>query len=104
MASLRPFTAGFLLLDEPVTVRMDAWLPFDSFRRGGFGHVLRRRQRLLTIERGLSLAWVQPSGAPAQAYAGGLYAPEPRFRIPAGATLGLALQRRAEPCDVLFSC
>ncbi len=105
MSSARPFRISMALLGEPVTVRMDAWLPFDSFRRGGFGHVLRNRERLLTIERGLSLAWVQPSGAAAQAYAGGLYAPEPRFRIPAGATLGLAaLQRRTQPCDLLSSC
>jgi hypothetical protein len=72
---------------------MDAWLPFDTFRRGGFGHVARGRDPVLTVERGGSLVWFRPDGSPSTAYIGGLYAPEPRLRIPSGATLGLARLR-----------
>jgi hypothetical protein len=89
-ASQRPFRAALTLLGDPFTVRMDAWLPFDAFRRGGFGRVLRGREVVLIVERGASLVWFGPDGSPTAAYMGGVYAPEPRFRIPAGATLGLA--------------
>ena len=37
-------------------VRMDSWLPDDTFRRGGFGHVLRGREHVLIVERGISLS------------------------------------------------
>ena len=79
-----------VLLGDRFDVRMNAWLPFDTFRRGGFGHVLRGREKVLIIERGASLLWFERDGSPAVAYLGGLYAPEPRFRIAAGATLELA--------------
>jgi len=65
---------------------MDSWLPEDTFRREGFGHVLRGREHLMWIERGISLMWLSQSGVPAQVYAAGLYAPEARFRIPAPST------------------
>ena len=79
-----PFRGSFALLGDDFTVRMEAWLPFDTFRRGGFGHVLRGRQQVLTIERGASLAWFG-DGTTVNGYAGGLYAPKPRLRIPSGA-------------------
>jgi transmembrane protein TMEM260 (protein O-mannosyltransferase) len=82
-ASTRPFIDSFSIAGDRYTVRMDSWLPEDTFRREGFGHVLRGREHLMWIERGISLMWLSQSGIPAQIYAGGLYAPEARFRIPA---------------------
>ena len=84
--SMRPFRESFSLLGDRITVRMDAWVPFDTFRRGGFGHVLRGRDHLLTVERGASLMWLNRDGSSTTAYAGGLYAMKPRFRIPASGT------------------
>ena len=89
-SSDRPFTARFMVGEEPLTVRMDSWLPTDTFRRAGFGHVLRRRDQVLVVERGVSVAWVTSSGEwSAPFYAASLYAPMPRYRIPA-ATVQLA--------------
>ncbi|HEX5110273.1 MAG TPA: DUF2723 domain-containing protein [Vicinamibacterales bacterium] len=85
-SSDRPFHAQTTLLGDRLTIRMDAWLPTDTFRRGGFGHVLRGRDRVLFIERGASLVWFSANGTPVAAYAGGLYAPQPRFRIPVNNT------------------
>lgn len=82
-AADRPFTRTFTLFGDEFTIRMDSWLPFDTFRRGGFGHVLRGRERVLFVERGVSAVWFREDGSPATLYEAGLYAPEPRFRIPA---------------------
>jgi len=71
-------------------VRMDSWLPFDTFRRAGFGHVLRGREHVLTLERGVSLVWFGRDGGPSRPYyAAGVFAAEPRYRVPV-ATLQLA--------------
>jgi hypothetical protein len=80
-----PFRAPFALIGDDFTIRMESWLPDDTFRRAGFGRVLRGREPVLTIERGVSLVWFQPDGSPVPLYAAGLYAPKPRFRIPAHA-------------------
>jgi transmembrane protein TMEM260 (protein O-mannosyltransferase) len=78
----RPFRAEFRLLDEPFTVRMESWLPSDTFRRAGFGHVLRGREHVLTLERGVNLVWFDRSARPSPPlYAASLYAPGPRYRI-----------------------
>jgi hypothetical protein len=82
-SSAWPFRESVSLLGDSFTIRMDAWLPFDTFRRGGFGHVLRGRDRLLIVERGVSLLWFAADGEPRVAYESGVYAPRPRFRIPA---------------------
>lgn len=89
-ASDRPFRDGFSVLGDNFSVRMESWLPFDTFRRGGFGRVLRDRDPVLTIERGVSLVWFGLDGSPAIAYAAGLYAPRPRIRIPAAVPQQLA--------------
>jgi hypothetical protein len=81
--SQRPFRETISILGDPFSVHLDAWLPFDTFRRGGFGRVLRGREPVLTIERGVSLVWFEADGSPRVAYSAGLYAPKPRFRIPA---------------------
>ena len=84
--AMRPFQDRFTLLGDQFLVRMDSWLPTDTFRRAGFGHVLRGRERVLILERGANLVWFDRDGvsSPPQ-YAGGIYAPKPRFRIPATA-------------------
>jgi hypothetical protein len=82
-ASAHPFRESIQVLDEPFTIRMDGWLPDDTFRRGGFAHVLHKRRHALIAERGISLLWLQRDGSPASYYGAGLYTPEARFRIPA---------------------
>jgi hypothetical protein len=82
----RPFRRSFALLGDEMDVRMESWLATDTFRRAGFGHVLRGRERVLIAERGVSLIWFRADGTPADPfYAAGIYASRPRFRIPAGA-------------------
>jgi hypothetical protein len=84
-SSARPFRESVLIAGERFTIRMDSWLPEDTFRRSGFAHVLHGRQHALIAERGISLLWLQRDGSPATYYGAGLYTPEPRFRIPAPA-------------------
>jgi len=89
-ASNRPFTDRVQVLEESLTVRMDSWLPFDTFRRAGFGHVLRGREHVMIIERGVNLVWFGRDGRASQPfYWASLFAAQPRFRLPA-ATLQLA--------------
>jgi hypothetical protein len=80
-SSARPFRQTVLIAGEPFTIRMDSWLPEDTFRRGGFAHVLHGRQHALIAERGISFLWLQRDGSPAAYYGAGLYTPEARFRI-----------------------
>jgi hypothetical protein len=82
-SSARPFRTTVLIGGEPFTIRMDSWLPDDTFRRGGFAHVLHGRRHALIAERGISLVWLQRDGSPASYYGAGLYTTEARFRIPA---------------------
>jgi hypothetical protein len=89
-AADRPFSDRVQILDESLTIRMDAWLPSDTFRRAGFGHVLRGREHVMIIERGINLVWFGRGGNASQPfYWAGLYAPQPRFRLQA-ATLQFA--------------
>ncbi len=81
--SNRPSRTAFSILGDQFAVRFESWLPFETFRRAGFGHVLRGRERVLTIERGVSLVWFDSDGSPVVSYAAGLYAPKARLRIPA---------------------
>ena len=85
-----PFRDSVPVGEGTLAIRMDGWVPLETFRRGGFGHVTLDRRPLLTVERGLSLAWLGPRGAEFF-YAAGLYAPQPRFRIPRSALPRLAL-------------
>lgn len=81
-SSNRPFWMSFDILGEPFTVRMDSWLPSDTFRRPGFGHVLRGREHVQIIERGVNLVWIGRDGrASPPIYAASLFAPEPRYRL-----------------------
>jgi hypothetical protein len=81
-ATDQPVVRDVMIAGDRLRVRFDSWLPFDTFRRGGFGHVLLRGSRILFIERGVSLVWLQPDGSPDVAYAAGVFAPQPRYRIP----------------------
>jgi hypothetical protein len=85
----RPFRESFNLLGDRFTIQMESWLPIDTFRRAGFGHLLRGRERLIIIERGVNLIWLGPAGTSRPYYAASLFAPQPRFRLPA-ATLEYA--------------
>jgi Protein O-mannosyl-transferase TMEM260-like len=77
-----PFRMNFRLLDDPFTVRMESWLPSDTFRRAGFGHVLRGRQHVLTLERGVSLVWFDRNArASNPIYAASVYSPGHRYRL-----------------------
>jgi transmembrane protein TMEM260 (protein O-mannosyltransferase) len=77
-----PFRLDFRLLDEPFTVRMESWLPSDTFRRAGFGHVLRGREHVLTLERGISLVWFDRNARPSNPiYAASVYSPGHRYRL-----------------------
>jgi hypothetical protein len=93
-ASARPFSDRVDVLDERLSIRMDSWLPSDTFRRAGFGHVLRGREHVMIVERGVNLVWFNRGGTASQPfYWASLYADQPRFRLPA-ATLQLADARR----------
>jgi hypothetical protein len=87
----RPFTMSFRLLEETFTVRLDSWLPFDTFRRPGFGHVLRGREHVQILERGVNVVWIGRDGRAAPpVYAASLFAPEARYRLLGGAPPELA--------------
>ena len=90
----RPFRQQVSLAGDPFTIRMESWLPDDTFRRAGFGQVIHGRQRILIVERGASLVWLTSAGEPRVAYAGGLYAAHPRFRIPRARLEFAALLRK----------
>lgn len=91
VSAARPFRQSFRIPEGLLDIRIDGWASLETFRRGGFGHVTLNRRRLMTIERGASLIWVDEERQPAPFYAAGLYAPTPRFRIPAAGVPGLAL-------------
>jgi hypothetical protein len=84
----RPFRQRLQLPEGTVEIRMEGWVPFETFRRAGFGHVLLDRRSVLTIERGVSLATLGRQDA---FYTAGVYALHPRFRIPAAGAPELAL-------------
>jgi hypothetical protein len=91
--SRRPFRTKAVIGDAAIDIRMDGWLPSETFRRGGFGHVVRGHKHAMTLERGANLIWFGADGQPSRPYyACGLYEPQPLFRIPANAP-GLALIR-----------
>lgn len=86
----RPFRASADVNGSRLLVRFDAWLPFDSIRRSGFGHVIVGSTRsplvgwrdVLRIDRGLSLAILHRDGRAAQVFSrGGILESEERFLI-----------------------
>jgi hypothetical protein len=82
--SERPFDEVVSLDGLRVDVRIESWLPFDTIRRMGFGHVIAARRRLLVVERGISFVELDAEGAVAQAgYAANEFAPARRYVIAA---------------------
>ncbi len=78
----RPFREKFSFGALAIDVRMESWLPTDTIRRAGFGHVIVGRRHVLTLERGVSVVALSPEGVPVRAeYASGLFAPLPRFLV-----------------------
>jgi hypothetical protein len=78
----RPFRLRAPMAGLELDVRMESWLPADTMRRAGFGHVIANRRHALILERGVSFVAFRRDGAPAMtAYASGLLAPLPRYRI-----------------------
>ncbi len=81
-SAARPFRERISLEDATLDVRMESWLPTETFRRGGFGHIVRNHRHVLALERGVSLVWFEARGEPSPPfYAAGLYASQPRLRI-----------------------
>jgi hypothetical protein len=61
---------------------MESWLAFDTIRRMGFGQIVARRRHALIVERGVSFVAFDAAGRPLRSgYAGGLFAPQPRYLI-----------------------
>jgi hypothetical protein len=93
----RPFTERMQIAEEALTLRMDAWLPTDTFRRAGFGHVLRGREHVMILERGANLVWFAADGTASQPYYwASLFALQPRYRLPAD-TLQFARRSSLRP-------
>jgi hypothetical protein len=75
----RPYRVRLRVESYDFDVRMESWLPTDTIRRAGFGHVIVNRQHALTLERGLSFVALGPSGGPF--YSSGLFAPLTRHLV-----------------------
>ncbi len=69
----RPYRVRVRIEPYDFDVRMESWLPTDTIRRAGFGHVIVNRKHALTLERGLSFVALGPGGGPI--YGSGLFAP-----------------------------
>jgi hypothetical protein len=83
LAADRPFRATARLPFGRLRFRIDAWLPADTMRRAGFGHIITNGRHALTLERGATLGIFDQRGHLAgHAYEGGSFSLEPRFRIP----------------------
>ncbi len=81
-----PFRASAAIGGEDVDVRFECWLPDDTIRRAGFGHVIVNRRHEMTLDRGVSLVALDGQGrATLRAWSGGLFAPQPRFVVRAAA-------------------
>jgi hypothetical protein len=78
----RPFRTALSVGDVMLDLRMESWLPPDTMRRAGFGHVIANRTHVLTLERGVSVVTLTPAGRVVQAtYASGLFAPLRRHLV-----------------------
>jgi hypothetical protein len=76
----RPYRAKATVGRLQFDVRMESWLPTDTIRRSGFGHVIINRSHALTLERGVSLLVVTEAGMPVLTeYRTGIFEPLPRF-------------------------
>ncbi len=77
-----PFRLRFDLAGHAMDVRIECWMPADTIRRMGFGHVIVDRHHELTLDRGVSFVSLDGAGhASLRAWASGLFAPQPRFIV-----------------------
>jgi hypothetical protein len=77
-----PFRLRTDVSAHAIEVRLECWMPADTIRRAGFGHVIVNRHHELTIDRGVSFVALDGSGRAAlRAWASGLFAPQPRFIV-----------------------
>ena len=63
-AGSRPFRVVTTVDGVRVEVRMESWLPFDTMRRMGLGHVVGNRHHALVVERGVSFVALDGTGNP----------------------------------------
>jgi hypothetical protein len=90
----RPFRATTALGGLNIDVRMESWLPTDTIRRSGFGHVIVNRRHMLAIDRGVSLVVVGSSGPPLLTeHRAGLFAPVQRWVFGADDTVNAPCYR-----------
>jgi hypothetical protein len=76
----RPFRIQPAIDGTTYDIRVTSWLPTDTIRRAGFGHVIVDRKRVLMIERGISFAALGPQNSVVlTAYSHNIYAPIPRL-------------------------
>lgn len=87
-AQSRPFREKLSLAEGELDIRLDGWVPLETFRRAGFGRIILDRRPVLTVERGVSFTVLD---TPMPVYAAGIYALQPRFRIPSAGIPELAL-------------
>lgn len=77
-----PFRLRASLGDADLDVRFECWVPDDTIRRMGFGHVIVNRRHLLAIDRGVSLvAFDDQARAALTTWLGGLFAPQRRYIV-----------------------
>ena len=81
-AESRPFRLAADLAGHSLDVRIECWMPADTIRRMGFGHVIVDRHHELTVDRGVSFVAIGDDGrASLRAWEAGLLAPQPRFIV-----------------------
>jgi hypothetical protein len=72
----RPFRLKTKLNTANIDVRMESWLPTDTIRRAGFGHVIVNGRHVLTLERGVSFVALGILDAPSVViYRSGIFEP-----------------------------
>lgn len=78
-----PYRVDATLAGHRFQIRLESWLPADTMRRAGFGHVIVDRRHALTLERGANLGVFDAAGhLRASANQGGSFAVQPRWVIP----------------------
>ena len=75
--AIEPYRVRVTLEPFDLDIRMESWLPTDTIRRAGFGHVIVEPAARLTLERGISFVALGPGGD--TVYDSGLFAPIPRY-------------------------
>jgi hypothetical protein len=73
-----PFRVSKTIVPFDIDIRMESWLPTDTIRRAGFGHVVVNHRHELTIERGISF---KALGGGEPIYDSNVFAPIPRLPL-----------------------